>query len=107
MILSLLTLYSIVTHFDTLTTRQLLKTLWEKKKLLLTSNFFFSHNVFLLNQIIVSPFVHVFDTIFSFAAEVEEPKIAIFGKGLTQDKILALSKLEAFANDNFIIALMV
>ena len=26
----------------------LLKTLWEKKKLLVTSNFFFSHNVFYL-----------------------------------------------------------
>ena len=26
--------------------RSLLKTLWEKKKLLVTSNFFFSHNVF-------------------------------------------------------------
>ena len=33
---------------------------------------------FLLNQIIVSPFVHIFDIIFSlFAAEFEEPKIDI------------------------------
>ena len=38
---------------------------------------------FLLNQIIVSPFVHIFDTKISFAAEVEEPKIGISGKGLT------------------------
>ena len=32
---------------------------------------------FLLNQIIVSPFVHVFDIIFLFAAKLEEPKTRI------------------------------
>ena len=37
---------------------------------------------FLLNQIIVSPFVHIFDTISFFAAEFEEPEIAVSGKGL-------------------------
>ena len=36
---------------------------------------------FLLNQIIVSPFVHDFH-ISLFAAEFEEPKIGISGKGL-------------------------
>ena len=41
-----LTLYSIDTHFDASTTDSFLKTLWEKKKLLVTSNFFFSHNIF-------------------------------------------------------------
>ena len=40
-----LTLYSIVTHFDA-STRQFLKTLWKKGKLLVTSNCSFSHNVF-------------------------------------------------------------
>ena len=39
---------------------------------------------FLLNQIIVSRFVHIFDIIFLFAAELEEPKIGISGKGLTK-----------------------
>ena len=38
---------------------------------------------FLLNRIIVSPFVHIFDIIFLFAVELEEPKIGISGKGLT------------------------
>ena len=38
---------------------------------------------FLLNQIIVSPFVHIFDIISLFAANLEEPKIGISGKGLT------------------------
>ena len=32
---------------------------------------------FLLNQTSVSPFVHIFDIISLFAAELEEPKIAI------------------------------
>ena len=36
----------------------------------------------LLNQIIVSPFVYIFDIISLFAAEYEEPKIGISGKGL-------------------------
>ena len=31
---------------------------------------------------IVSPFVHIFDIISFFAAELEEPKIGIWGKGL-------------------------
>ena len=38
---------------------------------------------FLLNKIIVSPFVHSFDIISLFAAELEEPKIGISGKELT------------------------
>ena len=37
---------------------------------------------FLLNQIIVSAFVHIFDIISSFAAELEKPKIGISGKRL-------------------------
>ena len=32
---------------------------------------------FLLNQITVSPFVHIFDVISLFAVELEQPKIAI------------------------------
>ena len=42
---------------------------------------------FLLNEILVFPFVHIFDIISLFAAELEQPKIGISGKGL----ILALS----------------
>ena len=37
---------------------------------------------FLLNQIIVSTFVHIFDIISLYAAEFEEPKIAVSGNGL-------------------------
>ena len=38
---------------------------------------------FLLYQIIVSTFVHIFDIISLFAADKGEPKIGISGKGLT------------------------
>ena len=38
---------------------------------------------FLLSQTTVSPFVHIFYIISLFAAEFEEPKIGISGKGLT------------------------
>ena len=31
----------------------------------------------------VSPFVHIFDIVFLFAAQLEEPKIGIWGKGLS------------------------
>ena len=37
----------------------------------------------LLNQIIVTPFVHIFDIISLFAAELEEHKIGISGKVLS------------------------
>ena len=37
---------------------------------------------FLLNKKIVSPFVNIDDIISFFAAELEEPKISMWGKGL-------------------------
>ena len=37
---------------------------------------------FQVNQVTVSPFVHIFDIISLFAVELEEPKISISGKGL-------------------------
>ena len=48
----------------------------------MTSNFSLSPQCFLLNQIILSQFVYVFEIISLFAAELEEPKIGIRGKGL-------------------------
>ena len=41
-----LTVYHTMTTFDAFTEKCLLKTLWGKKKMLATSIFFFSHNVF-------------------------------------------------------------
>ena len=41
---------------------------------------------FLLNQIILSQFVHIFDIISYVATELEEPKIGISGKGFKKKK---------------------
>ena len=43
---------------------------------------------FLLNQITVSPFVHIFDIISLLAVELEEPKIGLLGKGLTHEWVV-------------------
>ena len=72
--------------------RQILKTLWEKEKLLITSNFSFSHNVFYSYQISVSPFVHIFD-ISLLAIELEESKIDILGKGLREKEEMLNSSI--------------
>ena len=45
---------------------------------------------FLLNQIFKSPFVHIFDIISLFAAEIEEPKIGISGKWLNSQPVWAV-----------------
>ena len=42
---------------------------------------------FLLNEVISSPFVHVFHIISILALESEEPKIGISGKGLIRIEI--------------------
>ena len=54
-----------------------------KGEIALNKQFLIFPQCFLLNQIIESPFVHIFDIISSFAAELEEPKIGISGNGLT------------------------
>ena len=45
-----------------------------------------------MSQIILSPFVHIFDTISLFVAELEEPKIGISGEGLTHGAWYVISK---------------
>ena len=41
---------------------------------------------FLLNQVLVSPFVHIFAIIYLFPAELEEPKIGMSDKGLSTEE---------------------
>ena len=53
-----------------------------KGKIARNEQFLLFLQCFLPNLIIVSPFVHIFDSISLFAAEIEEPKIGISGKGL-------------------------
>ena len=86
-----------------------------KGEIFVTSNFSFSHNVFyeqfllfpqcfLLNQIIVSPFVYIFDIVSPFVYifdiislfAAEEPNIDGSCKRLIQNKILDLSFLKDF-----------
>ena len=77
-----LTLYSIDTHFDTSTTDSI-KKIVEKEEIARNKQFLPFPQCFLLNQVIVSPFVHIFDITSLFAAELEEPKIGISGQGLS------------------------
>ena len=52
-----------------------------KRKIARNEQFLLFPQCFLLNQIIVSPFVNIFVIIALFAAELEESKIGISGKG--------------------------
>ena len=54
-----------------------------KEEIARNEQFLLIPQCFLLNLIIVSPFVCIFNIISLFAAEFEEPKIGISGKGLT------------------------
>ena len=53
-----------------------------KEEIARNEQFLLFPQCFLLNQEIVSPFINIFDIISLFAAEFEESKIAISGKGL-------------------------
>ena len=79
-LVSWLTLYSIDTHFDTSTT--VFENIAGKGEIARDEQFLLFPR-FLLNQTIVSPFVHIFAIISLFAAVSEEPKIGISGKGLS------------------------
>ena len=57
-----------------------------KKEIARNEQFLLFPQCFLLNQIIVSPFIHIFDFISLIAAELEEPEIGISGKGLTRSE---------------------
>ena len=76
-----LTLYSTDTHFPA-SKKIVFKNIVRKGEIARNEQFILLPQCFLLNQIIVSPFVHIFDIIYLFAAELEEPKIGIWGKCL-------------------------
>ena len=75
-----LTLYSMNTHFDASTTDSF-ENIVVKGEIARNEQFLLFPQFFLLNQIIVSLFVHIFDIISLRAPELEEPKIDISGKG--------------------------
>ena len=71
-----------------------LETLWEKEKLLVKSNFSFSHNVF------KSCFLLMRRIEYLWSKGLKTLGVEQF-KSLPDDKFLALSKLKAFADDKF------
>ena len=76
-----LTLYSIDTHFDASTTA--FENVAGKGEIALNEQFLLFPQCFILNQIIIYQFVHIFCIISLFAAELQEPKIGISGRGLS------------------------
>ena len=54
----------------------------EKEEIARNEQFLLFPQCFLLNQITVSQFFHIFEIISLFDAELEEPEIGISGKGL-------------------------
>ena len=75
-ILSFLTLYSIDTHQQ----QTAFENIVGNGEIAHNQQFLLFSQYFLLNQIIVSPFVHIFGIISLFAAEIEDAKIHISGK---------------------------
>ena len=65
-----------------------------KEEIARNEQFLLFPQCFLLNQEIASQFVHIFDIIYLFATELEEPKIGISGKGLIQETTVYLSEEE-------------
>ena len=76
-----LTLYSIDTYFDA-SRQTVFENIVGKGEIARNEQFLFFPQCFLLNQIVVSLLVYIFDVISLFAAEFEKPKIGILGKGL-------------------------
>ena len=83
-----LTLYSTDTHFDASTTA--FENIVGKGEIARDEQFLLFPQCFRLNQIIVSPFDHIFNFISLFAAEFEEPKVGISCKGLKENANILL-----------------
>ena len=69
-----------------------------KEEIARNEQFLLFPQCFFLNQVIVFPFVHIFYIISLFAAELEEPKIGIWGtcKGLIVYKCFGFGQFQAF-----------
>ena len=70
-----------LTLYSTDTQETAIKNMVGKGEFACNEQFLLFPQCFLLNQIIVSPFVHIFYIISFFAAESEEPKISLSSKG--------------------------
>ena len=76
-------LYSIDTHFNASNTDSLCENIVGKEEIDRNKQFLLFPQWFLLNRTIVSQFVNIFYIISLFAAKLEEPKIDIWVKRLT------------------------
>ena len=79
--IALLTLYSIDTLFNT-QQQPAFQNIVGKGEIARNKPFLLFPQCYLLKQIILSPFVHIFAILSLFAAGLEEPKIGIRGRGL-------------------------
>ena len=70
-----LTLHSIDTHFNAI--QSAFENTVGKEEIAHNERFRLYPKCFLLNQEIVSPFIHIFDITSIFAAEMGEPKLGI------------------------------
>ena len=84
-----LTLYSTNIHFDA-SEQTAFENIVGKEEIARNEQFLLSPQCFLLYQISVSPFVHIFDFISLLNVELEESKIGIPGKCLRVNNNLTL-----------------
>ena len=92
-------LCSVDTHFDASTTA--FEKIVGKGVFACYEQFLFFPQCFLFNQIIVSPFVHIFDVISLFDAQSEKPEIGISGKGLRTWALVRLEAQDSFMEVSF------
>ena len=78
-----LTLYFKDNHFKASEQQTTYENVVGKEEIACNEQFPLFPQCFLLNQKIVSPFLNISDILSSFAAELEELKIGIWGKGLS------------------------
>ena len=74
------TLYHTILNFNNAKEKNLLKTLWEKEKMLVTSIFSFSRNVFYPSQKEFLCLSHIYLSS-AKASNLDKSKILLFGKG--------------------------
>ena len=81
-------------------TKRLLKTLWEKEKMLVTSIFSFPHNVFYSSEDKFQSFSHIYN-VFCKSSQIWQVVNFLICEPFPKRHILVTSKLKEFADDDF------
>ena len=86
-----LSLYYRIPTYNDIEKKSLLKTLWEKEKMLVSSIFSFSHNVFLAVQkeFLFLSYIYILSSANLF--NLDKSKILSFGEDLQEEKVFFLS----------------